>query len=90
MIVTIFKSYGVLAHEKQPVYTFGARASEIYDKIRVEVPACGVNQFGEPLIEIDGLTYSLSELLTNRGEKPAILIPGDSKYSHYKILKEVE
>lgn len=90
MIVTIYKSYGVLGHEKQPVYTWGAGASEIYDAIRVELPqVVGVNQFDEPLIEIDGLTYALSEILTNRGDKPAIILPGDGPFTHYKVLREI-
>lgn len=90
MIVTIFRSYGVLGHEKQPVYTWGAGGGEIYDKIQVELPqAAGVDQFGEPLLEIDGLTYAFSELLTNYGDKPAIIIPGDSPHSRYKVLREI-
>lgn len=90
MVVTIFKSYGVLGHKKQPVYTYGAGASDIYDVIRVELPdVVGVNQFDEPLLEFDGLTYAFSELLTNRGDKPAIIIPDDGCYTRYRVLREI-
>ena len=71
----IYKSYGVLAREKQPVYTFDRPASEIYDAISVLVPdgwSIGENAAGETLVESpDGITYRGKEILSNWGESPA-------------------
>lgn len=79
----IFKSYGVLAHEKEPVYTFRRSASEIYDTLTVEIPhVAGVNDNDEPLLELDGVTYRLGDVLTNIGEKPAISWINGTMYRH--------
>lgn len=73
--MTIYKSYGVLAHEKQPVYTFDAPASEIYDTVEVEFPdgwSVGENAAGETLVDSPhGITYRGKEILSNWGDAPA-------------------
>ena len=38
MKLSLYKSYGVLAHEGHPVYSVHAPASDIFDRITVEVP----------------------------------------------------
>lgn len=75
MKMKLYESYGVLAHEKKPVYTIDAPASEAYNVITVYIPdefkICN-NIYGEKLIEIKGETYLLSDILTNYGEKPCL------------------
>ena len=60
MKIPIYKSYGVLAHEYQPVYTWACPQSEIYDEIIVEVPNVdGENCYGQPLVNFgDGVVSS--------------------------------
>lgn len=90
MKVEIYKSYGVLAHEKQPVYTWGAPASDIYDQITVELPYCvGANALDEPLLELDGTRYLLGDVLTNWGDSPA-LAWFDGQSNRHKMLTVVE
>lgn len=85
----IYKSYGVLAHEYQPVYTAYVPASEIYDVVNVTLPdgweeAEGV--FGDTLIvSPDGETYLANKILTNWGDRPA-LIWYDNRQVRHKIL----
>ena len=71
----IYKSWGVLAHEKQPVYTFDVPASDIYDKISIEIPdgwSISENTVGQTLVDSpDGITYLGYEILTNWGDSPA-------------------
>ena len=71
----IYKSYGVLAHEKQPVYTFDRPASEIYDEISALVPdgwRTAENAYGETIVESPhGITYLGNEILTTWGDAPA-------------------
>lgn len=73
--MTIYKSYGVLAHEKQPVYSFDCPASEIYDEISVLVPygwSISENTVGQTLVDSpDGITHLGNDILTNWGDAPA-------------------
>lgn len=75
MKVKIYCSYGVLAHEKHPVYSVHAPASDISEKIEINIPdeiIRGTNEYGEPILMLDGMKYLLSEALTNAGDKPVI------------------
>lgn len=86
MEVKIYKSYGVLAHERQPYYSWGAPASEIYDVIAVDIPGyIGVNDLGEPLVDIGGETYLLHELLSNRGDDPVLRWYNGQKYQYITL-----
>lgn len=73
--MTIYRSMGVLTHEKQPVYTFDRPISEIYDTLNVKIPdrwCAAVNQAGEALVTApDGKTYLGREILINWGDAPA-------------------
>lgn len=73
--IEIYKSYGVLAHEKQPVYTFDRPASEIYDVISVRIPdgwSTAENAYGETIVESpEGIYYLGEEILGNWGDAPA-------------------
>lgn len=90
----IYKSYGVLAHEKQPVYTVDRPASEIYDVVDVVLPegweTCeGV--YGDKLIcSPDGVTYIAGEILTNWGDDPALVWCDNRQERHRIMLKEAE
>ena len=85
----IYKSYGVLAHEYQPVYTADVPASEIYDVVNVTLPdgweeADGA--FGDTLlVSPDGETCIGNEIISNLGDRPA-LIWADNRQVRHKIL----
>ena len=91
MIISIYKSYGVLAHEKEPVYTYGNPASEIYDVVSVEIPETfkpceAVND--NILVHVGGYDYLINEVLTNVGDAPA-LGWWDGEKDVYRILRIV-
>ena len=85
----VYKSYGVLAHEYQPVYTADAPASEIYDEVNVTLPDGweeAEGAFGDTLIvSPDGETYIGNEIISNLGDRPA-LIWCDNRQARHKIL----
>ena len=91
MIVNLYKSYGVLAHEKEPVYTYSNPASEIYDMVSVEIPETfkpceAVND--NILVHVGGYDYLINEVLTNAGDAPA-LGWWDGEKDVYRILRIV-
>ena len=70
--MTIYTNYGLLAHEKQTVYTL-AQATNICDTVRVIIPnVSGANVVDEPILNLDGQDYLLSEVLTSVNDKPAL------------------
>lgn len=90
MTTTIYKSYGVLAHEKRPVYSKAAPASEIFDRITVEIGLpTWQNAGGELGVILDGRKELLDDLLTTRGEDPA-LVWYDKDGSHQIILNVID
>lgn len=75
MKLSLYKSYGVLAHEGHPVYSVHAPASDIFDRITVEVSdelIAGETEAGELLLTLSGVDYPLDDTLTNAGDAPAI------------------
>lgn len=76
METTIYANYGVLAHEKQTVYSTSP-VSDVHEKLTVEIPA-SLNPYttvmGEVGIEPDGYGCTgLAEVLTTtRGNRPAV------------------
>lgn len=90
MTTTIYKSYGVLAHEKQPVYSKAAPASQIYDRITVEINLpTWENAGGELGVILDGRKELLDDLLTTRGDAPALAWYDEDGY-HHIILKVID
>ena len=85
----IYKSYGVLAHEYQPVYTADVPASEIYDEVNVTLPEgweVAEGAMGDTLlVSPDGKTYIGNEIISNWGDRPA-LIWYDNRQVRHKIL----
>lgn len=76
MKTTIYANYGVLAHEKEVVYTTAPTDyATVSEPITVEIPEtfhpCE-NVIGQVLLTIDGSDYLLDEVLTNRGDDPCI------------------
>lgn len=76
MITKIYANYGVLAHEKETVYTIAphecATASE---PVTVTIPDSLTpreNEAGEIIVTLDGMAYLLSEVLTNAGDRPVL------------------
>ena len=91
MTIKIYDSYGVLAHEKQPVYTIACPASEIYDVITVELPdeiIVGRNEIGDLLLDLDGCIYLLDEALGAWNGKPALRWH-DGRRNRCRILRVV-
>lgn len=85
----IYKSYGVLAHEKNPFYSVGAPASDIYDVIDVAIPyEVSFNAANEPLVDFGDMTYLLRDVLTNRGDAPVLSWRDASGKSHWKQLRQ--
>jgi hypothetical protein len=75
MKIDLYESYGVIAHEKTPVYSETIPASSAYDVITVDIPdqyPLSRNELGETLIDIDGVTWLLREVLKNKGDHPAL------------------
>ena len=72
----IYGSYGVLAREKMPVFTFDAPASDAYDSWDVALPdgwSWGENKAGETLIiRPDGEAYLANQIVTNRKDQPCL------------------
>lgn len=92
MTIKIYASYGVLAHEKRPVYTESAPISDIYDALTVELPndiTTYVGAWGDRIFEVCEKRYLASEILTNWGDEPA-LVWSDGKTQHHRVLKVVE
>lgn len=95
MIISIYKSYGVLAHEKEPVYTYGNPASEIYDVASVEIPEAfkpreAVHIASDTiLVHVGGYDYLINEVLTNAGDAPALRW-SDGDKTHWRRLRIVK
>lgn len=81
----LYASYGVLAHEKQPVYTDGLPVSDIYDIVTVDLPA-GVyilhHAAGGTLVDIDGQVYFLNDILSTDDQDQPILTWFDGIKTH--------
>lgn len=84
----IFASYGVLAHEKHPLYTADAPAGEVYDEIVVNIPyELWETQDFATGITIEGKDYLLNDVLTNFGDAP-VLSWRDTAYQKRRIHLE--
>lgn len=90
MTAQIFKSYGVLAHEKQPFYSVSAPASDIFDQITVNLPCKtwrnGMDEIG---VTLDGEDFLLSQVLTNWGDAPAMVWLDRTQTKRHIILEVV-
>lgn len=89
MTTKIFAHYGVLAHEKQPVYSTNGASGALCDELTVEIPFPTWHNYMDELgVTIDGADYLLEQVLTNWGDKPAI-VWSDGKSKQHIILKVV-
>ena len=87
MTYRLYESYGALAHERRPIYSDTIPATEHYNIITVEMPfPLSENAAGETLIDIDGETYLLSQVLSNYGDAPCIKWH-DGHQAHRIMLK---
>lgn len=88
----IYKSYGVLAHEYQPVYTADVPASEIYDEVNVTLPdgwEVAEGDFGDTLlVSPAGETHIGNEILSNWGDLPALIWCDNRQVMHRIVLSE--
>lgn len=93
MTIRFYASYGVLAHEKHPVFTLTKPANEdIHDIMEGTLPdgwTLTENVYGEPLLEAtDGTTYLGRDILTNYGDDP-VLRWYDGTKSYTAKIKDV-
>ena len=69
----VYASYGVLAHEKRPLFTVDAPAGEINDSWDIALPdgwEWVSNEAGETLVRRpDGQTYLGNEIISNWGDR---------------------
>lgn len=89
--ITIYAQYGVLGHEKHPVYAFARSA--ICDEVTVEIPGeliIGCSAYYDLLLRLGGMVYPLSKALTNAGDRPALrwYNPRSGRY-YTRPLKEM-
>lgn len=64
MEIKLYKNYGLLAHEKEPVYTYFIPVVAAHDLVTVDIPQIsGVNEYDEPLVSLDGRDYPLYDVL---------------------------
>lgn len=88
MIVTIYAYYGVLGHEKCPVYWPSHVNGEICEELAVDIPVpMWRNTYDEPGVTLDGNDYLLQEVLTNWGDEPALVWINDAGKKRHLILK---
>lgn len=77
MKVKIYANYGVLGHDKSPVYRFGYPCSEFYDKYDVIIPDCfkvDLNEANDLLITLSsGDIYLARDLIHTINDSPAFV-----------------
>lgn len=94
MKLDIICNYGVLAHEKQWIYTCTTPHphGKAYDTVTVEIPE-RLQPYetvtGAIAVALDGATYLLSDVLTSRNDEPC-LAWFDGAHRHYVTLPVVE
>ena len=94
----IVANYGVLAHEKKPVYTHGAEHmhASCSEKIAVKLPAgwdIAQNDYGmQILVDQSGKTWDISDILSSGKDGDPILSvpvgPWERKYYALEIISE--
>lgn len=89
-ILEIYANHGVLSHEKDAVYTYANKQSEITDKLYIEIPK-GFKVYEQAdgteiiLSADEGYDYTVDELLENVGNSPAFVYVGkDGGYRTFK------
>lgn len=89
MKTTIYANYGVLAHEKQTIYTTTPTDEAVYSEpITVDIPESfepWKDRFDRVLVTINGKPCYLYEVLYHRNDKPCINW-FDGAHLHYTAL----
>lgn len=90
MKIALYESFGVLSHEREPIYSQFAPASDVYNRVTVELPhVTGETAMGEPVLTLDGADYPLRYVLSTWGGKPALRWH-DGRHPRRIILQAVE
>ena len=90
MKIELYESFGVLSHEKEPVYSQFSPASDVYNRVTVELPhVTGETDFGEPVLTLDGVDYPLHDVLTTWDNRPALRWH-DGRHPRRIMLEAVE
>lgn len=92
MIIRLYRNYGVLGHEKQPVYSYMAH-SEIYDIILVSLQKDAYKEIrraedGDLIICLkDGTCAALTDLLsTGKDGNPILSWYNGRAYKYEKLI----
>ena len=73
MEIKLYKNYGLLAHEKEPVYTYFIPVAAAHDLVTVDIPQIsGMNEYDEPIVSLDGMDYPLYDVLSTVDDAPAL------------------
>lgn len=94
MKIKLYCNYGVLAHEKTWVYTYGEphHQSDAYSTVIVSIPddlQPYETNMGDVVVTLDGAKYLLSEALSSRNDKPCIRWY-DGTHTRYAALPVIE
>lgn len=87
-ILKIYANSGVLAHEKQTVYTYANKESDVCEEIYIEVPE-GFKVYDQSdgmgiiLSTDDGYDYTVDELLGNINDAPVLTKVNDAPVFKY-------
>lgn len=91
MKIEAFANYGVLAHEKLPVYTTAINCTPYYDKIILDIPFdCYLNSYCDYIVRIDGEHYELSRILVSMRDGNPALRWVDRQGNHCRKLRIVK
>lgn len=91
MEIKLYKNFGVLAHEKEPVYTYFTPAAAAHDRVAVDIPQVSVmNEYDEPLVSLDVRDYPLHDVLTTVDDSPALLWYDGQTYHIFPLTEKKE
>lgn len=94
MTTTIYANYGVLAHDKQTVFTAVSPAdAALSEELTVDIPdECEPYEaiVGTIALKLGGHIYHLGEALASRNDAPALRWCDQYGHTHYMPLRIVE
>ena len=77
--IKAFANYGVLAHEKQTIFTVSNKHphATVSEEVEITLPdnwEVSENTYGDLLIDTpEGITYMADEIISSWGDKPALI-----------------
>lgn len=90
MITKVYANYGVLAHEKETVYSTAPHEhATLSEPILIDLPASvnpRENAFDEIIVDLNGSTYLLSEVIS--GTRGDVVLKWYDGKAHHQIPLE--